>query len=285
VTFIPAHVFSGETTIRDPMDVFATVKDTSPFILRDGRLYTFADLRDEKTTLCTVVDVGTIEQDSLNDWLLDENRSRQLIHLLRRCLSSHLKRMGIGEDKKKRFFFRSDRGKTRSLATPGDRGREVAAEKTNQKTGETFWVHHGARLRFKRLVNRFFLSIDPTFIFTTDGTNLIEGKAAGKLTAAWGGRQQNDAALRNVIFWSKAMAMTESTDAVTREEIIINTGAKAMKVTVLPAVARLSVGIEFESVKIQSLINQLDRDELDTAAEDVVLEPEDADEDEADEEA
>jgi hypothetical protein len=81
--------------------------------------------------LVNFIDLGTVEEDSLNDWLLDIDRSRYLVDLLRRCLIGHATKLGIGQDKKKRFYFRSDKGKTRSLATLGDRGRSVAAEKKN----------------------------------------------------------------------------------------------------------------------------------------------------------
>jgi len=279
VNFIPPQIFSAETPARDPAEIKATVRDASPFILRNGRLYTFADLRDQDRSLRNVIDVGTVEEDSLNDWLLDIDRSRYLVDLLRRCLIGHAAKLGIWQDKKKRFYFRPDKGKTRCLATPGDRGRTVAAEKKNAND-EPFWVHYGVRMRFRRLANSFFLCVDPIFIFTVDGTNLIEGKAAGKLAKAWGGKQQNDSALRNVLFWSKALAMSGADDVSVRDEILVTTGAKAVRIRVLPAVSRLSYGIEFDNIKVQSLINQLDSKELETAAEDIVLEPIELDEEE-----
>lgn len=273
VTFIPNQLFSAQCVLDDARSIFENVRDPAPFILWNGQVHSFADLRDDKTSLRQAIDLSTIEANSLNDWLLDQDRSRQLMYLLKRCLISHLRRLNIVPDEKKRFYFRPDNGNSWSVATPGDRKRKVADEKKDKKTDETlFWVHHAARIQFEKFDKQFFLSIQPTFIFTHDGTRLVLGKKAGQLTAAWGGRQQNDAALRNVLFWSKVMAMSELSDVNKNDEIIINTGAKAIRAAVLPAVTRISVGIAFDCIKIQSLISQLDHDELDRAAEDVILE-------------
>jgi hypothetical protein len=281
VSFIPQQIYSAETEARDPAEVRTTVPHAAPFVLRDKRIFTFADLSDSKTSLRTVIAIDSIKQDSVRDWLLDDVRNKRLVDLLQRCLISHLAKLHIGQDKKKRFYFRPDKGKNRSVANPGDRSREVAAQKTNSTTGETFWVHHGARMRFRQLGGTFYLCVEPTYVFTTDGFTAIEGKAAGQLAIAWGGRQQNAAALRNLIFWAKAMAGSAATETDSGGEILLHTGAKAIKIQVLPSMTRLSNGIEFDTVKVQSLINQVDKD-LDTAADDVVLEE---DEELSDEEA
>jgi hypothetical protein len=86
----------------------------------------------------------------------------------------------------------------------------------------------------------------------------------------WGGKQKNVDILRNFIFWSKAMASNHRV-------IRIETGGPPIIVSAVPATTKVNVGIEDETVRIGSLMNQLDH-ELDDAATDVELEEEEDEE-------
>ncbi len=286
VTLGPTVLWSADTEARTPLEVRMHLKNAPPFTLYDKRIYTFHDLSQNPSAFELVVDRGTIEKHSVHEWLLDEVRSRQLMHLLRRCLIEKLRKLGIWRDKKDRFFFRPEKGKDRSWKNPGDRPRDVAAIKTNNKTSESFWVHQAARIKFQFLRGEFFLLIDPTFVFTTDGSTLIDGKAAGRLALLWGGKQQNDAAVRNLLFWSKAIAADspDSPQVSPKTEAEIQTGAKAVKVSVLTALAKVSVGAAYDVVKFSALVNQVEKDDLAAAANDVDVVEDDDDEVEDDEE-
>lgn len=285
-TLGPTVIWSAETEARTPSEVRTHLKDAPPFILYDKRIYTFHDLSQNPSGFEVVVGRGSIEKHSVHEWLLDEVLSRRLMHLLQRCLIESLSKLGIWRDKKDRFFFRPEKGKDRGWKNPGDRARDVAALKTNIKTGETFWVHQAARIKFQFLRGEFFLLIDPTFVFTTDGSTLIDGKAAGKLALLWGGKQQNDAAVRNLLFWSKAIAADSAAggNASPKSEAEIHTGAKAIKVSILPAIAKMSVGVAYDVVKFSALVNQVEKDDLAAAANDVDVVEEDDYEVEDDEE-
>lgn len=287
VTLGPTILWSAATEARTPSEVRTQLKNSPPFTLYDKRIYTFHDLSQNPSAFELVVDRGSIEKHSVHEWLLDEARSRQLMHLLQRCLIEKLLKLGVWRDKKDRFFFRPEKGKDRSWKNPGDRPRDVAAIKTNKKTGESFWVHQAARIKFQFLRGEFFLLIDPSFVFTTDGSTLIDRKAAGKLALLWSGKQQNDAAVRNLLFWSKVIAADspEGGGDNPKTEAEIQTGAKAIKVSILSALAKMSVGVAYDVIKFSALVNQVEKDDLAAAANDVdVVEQEDDDELEDDEE-
>jgi hypothetical protein len=82
----------------------------------------------------------------------------------------------------------------------------------------------------------------------------------------WGGRQRNPDILRNVAFWSKTIARSN-------KEFSIKTGGEPILVSGLPATALLNVGIQSDHVRIGSLLNTAD-DELEVAAQDVEIIPE-----------
>lgn len=280
VQSIPTVIWGGSTSARLPQDVFDIVKHSEPFILRDQMIYTFADLRDDQTSLRAVVDHGTIEKYSSHEWLLEEDSSRRFMDLMQRCLIAHVRKLGIKQDKKKRFFFRPDNGQDRIWINSGDKGRLVASLKKTAADDE-FWVHHASKMRFRRLGQLLFLCIEPIYLFTTDGDTPIDGKAAGKLAMAWGGKQQNDMALRNLVFWAKAISRSTISNAASY--IQISTGSVTpIKVRILPSMVKMAVGVEFDSVRVGALLNQVDTD-LELAAQDVIFTRDGIDSDELEE--
>lgn len=266
----PQKIYSGATDSRFPSDVYGKIENCEPFILGDKRLYTFANLSDEEVKLREAVDLSTIEVESRNEWMLDDDRARRIMNLLNICLRSHCSKLAIKKDQKGRFFFRPTReGKTRTWKNGGDRPRDVAAEKPNA-SGESFWVHQAARMKFRRLAQNLFLLVEPTYVFTTDGDKPMDGKTAGKLFRRWGGKQQNDSALRNLVFWAKSISKTPGKMAGKPSKVIrIGTGGEPIVLEVMPARTQLSYGIELDHIKVGSLLTKRD-DDLEQAAEDVV---------------
>jgi hypothetical protein len=119
--------------------------------------------------------------------------------------------------------------------------------------GVFFWVHHAARIRFKRVVERLFLTVEPLYLFTSDGAIAVTGKSAGKLALLWGGRQQNPDILRNLLFWGAVLARNESA-------IRIATGSEPIVLSPIPASALLDRGIAFDEVRIKALLSKDDSD-------------------------
>lgn len=264
VESLPAVIWSAETEARKKSDVLALVKQTPGFILKEGKLYTFEDLRDGNAMLRNAVNVQTIGKPlSSQEWLLHDDRRNWLMNLMNRCLAGHLSHLAIKQEQRGRFFFRPKDGQNRVWKNPGDKAREVAAKKPNMGGQGFFWVHHAARMKFRRIGDRVFLMVEPTYLFTSDGEAPLEGQGTGRLAMMWGGRQKNVDILRNFIFWAKAMAVSQA-------RISIKTGGAPIIVSAVPATTKMSVGIEGETVQIGSLLLQLDH-ELDDAAKDVVV--------------
>ena len=269
---LPTQIWSGVTSETKPTGVWKKVPNGAPFILRSNRLWTFADLTVRTEPLRQVIKAETITTETRAAWLFDSDKSIWLMDLLNKSLASHLSKLAMKRDKKGRFFFRPDRNEAgteinRLWQNGNDRPREVAAKKKNDRTKATFWVHHAATVKFRRFGSKFFLSIEPTYVFTTNGETLLEGDLMGKLVVMWGGRQRNPDILRNLVFWSKAIARSA-------KEFSISTGGEPIVVSGLPATALLNVGIEADHVRVGSLLNTADN-ELEEAAQDVEVIPED----------
>ena len=171
--------------------------------------------------------------------------------LFNTCLKTYLRQKRVFKDDKGRFFFApNEDGTDRICKMPYGKPRTVAAKKGDAQN--PFWVHYAAKIRFRRIGESLFLSIEPIFLFTTDGTLSVKGKNAGKLSLQWGGKQQNPDILRNLLFWGAVLANIKG-------EIAICTGnLKTIMVDSMPATSRMENGIAFDTIKMRALLEQAD---------------------------
>ncbi len=271
VVALPSQIWSAATKFREKKEVWEVVSKAEPFILRDKRLYTFANLSAPETRLREAVDANTIgKPESRHDWFIRDDRTTWLMALLNSSLSKHLWLQHIKQDGKGRFFFTPGKDNTeRKWQMREGRARTVAAKKENPATLTSFWVHHAARIKFKRVGEKLFLSVEPLYLFTSDGSLTVAGKNAGKLSLLWGGRQQNPDVLRNLLFWGAVLAENE-------KSIRIRTGDKPIILSPIPASAQLDRGVAFDEIRIKALLAQDDAD-LEKAAIEIQTDGKDAD--------
>ena len=95
VISLPQTIFGAGTQLRTKPDVWKKVPQAAPFILREGRIFTFADLSKDNCSLSAVIDTRTIKRESRSDWLIDDNRCRWLMALLNTSLNAHFYKMWI----------------------------------------------------------------------------------------------------------------------------------------------------------------------------------------------
>jgi len=268
----PATIWSGATTKNSSEEIWAEAPEAEAHIIRNKRVWTLANLQLESCQLRSVIDGATVLSSSSRDWIVDEERIHWWITLLNKALKAHLSKLAIKREDGGRFFFRPNRdGSDRVWQNADDPQRTVAAKKINPLDGSVFWVHHAARIRFKRIGDRFFLMIDPTYLFTSDGNQPLAGQEMGRMVIMWGGRQRNDSILRNFLFWAKTMARSDRL-------IEIQTGEQPIVISAIPAISVAPKGIASDHIRIGSLMKTVDQD-LEEAAKDVEIVPAEAVED------
>jgi len=269
----PTTIWSAPTGARDAEDIFARIEQPPPFELKGGRLLTFTDLSLRDNAFAPLIDARAVTPAAIQQWRDDPDRMRWFIGLLNRCLHQHLRRLYLKRDDRGRYFFLSDRGNPRKVVNPGDPAREVAAKKTNAATGAEFWVHQAAWLRFQSLGDSLYLLIDPCYVFTADGERPLVGRTVGPLSMQWTGKERNAAILRHVVFWTRFLGRGAT-------KLEFQTGAAPIVLSGIPALARVNRGIDFDHIAVGSLLHQVE-DELGRAAANVVLvDPAESDDDE-----
>jgi len=277
---LPPYIWHAGTAFKETEKpkIWETVPNCSSFILRNHRLYTFARLETDTERLRAVISCKDIRRDSRIEWALNEDRQRWLMSMLNGCLSSHLRRKRIRTDGKGRFYFAPNEGlDERTWEMPVGKPRTVAKRIVDAEKGTSFWVHHGAEVRFRRIEEKLFLSVIPLYLFTEDGFVSISGKTAGKLSQMWMGKQQNPDILRDVLFWAYVMSDGFAV-------IKIDTGDVPIVIDSTPSSAKVQHGVAFDSVNFRTLLQHKDT-ELDEVASHLeeLEEPDENEEDTADE--
>jgi hypothetical protein len=265
VSRFPTQIWTAATKFREStkQEIWEQVPECNSFILRSGNLYTFGDLSDENEPLRAVIDTDSIKAESRNDWFLSVDRERWLIALMNSCLARALRKKSIRTDGVGRFYFVPladglDRIWKMRIGKP-----RTVAKRIIPHGGESeFWVHHGAKLRFRLLGQKVFLQVVPLYLFTQNGHTTIKGKAAGKLSHMWMDKQQNVDIFRDLLFWGLVLADGEVAAS-------ISTGGDSLQIETTPAAARLQVGIANDRVDIRTLMNFQDS-ELEDAASNIV---------------
>jgi len=267
VKSLPTTLWSATALQERPEEVWKVVPDAADFIIREHRLFTFAELRRDEEPLRQVLDIASVQPIVVKTWLADDDKIRWVMALLNGALKKRLGKVGIKKDLKGRFYFKANKDDTaRKWNNAGDREREVAAKKTSADGKSHFFVHAAAYIKFEKLGDRFFLKIEPTYTFTENGETPLAPKATGKLAIRWSGQQRNDTIIRNLLFWTKIISMNQ-------KEYSIYTGGEDIVISGVPASARTERGIEVDEVEIGALLNigADEEDDLDEAAQNVEL--------------
>ena len=181
-----------------------------PFILRDGKLLAFHNLRQPGNPFSSVIDNNKVEVKRTMEMWQDAEGKRRCVTLLNRSLYKYTARLGVRYDPDHtRFYFPvEEKGKERSAwyRSPNrDRiERLVAWEPKKKSTGEGkgFWWHLAARLRFHQMSDdQWCLSIRPERHLTTDSETPMPPHRIGRRVTSFKAKMYNDLYFKEVVFW------------------------------------------------------------------------------------
>jgi hypothetical protein len=222
----------------------------------DGKVVTFSDLEDPECLLNRVIDPHTIERLEFQRCIETPDLVNQWLSLANKNLARALRDKGIAPDEKGRFYFLRDPKRDIRLVKVGSsKPRAVAAKKKHHTSGEAFWVHYSANIRFRVIGTVPFLRILPSYAFTRDGVVALDHKQSGRFRVIWGGRQDSATVLRQLLFWLRFLADGH-------EEWTLETGGPPLRISVFPATTETQVGIALDHIQIKALMEDSSEDEL-----------------------
>jgi hypothetical protein len=183
-----------------------------PFIVRDGRLWTFSHLRQNQHPFRPVIDTD-IEEIDLVDLASTDEGHRRVIALLNRAIGRHLGMKGVRFDREhQRYWFMANRNydtgeiSERSYRYTTKTGRSLdrpVVHHARRRTGEpkNEWYHEAARLRFERFGSAWFLAVRPEFHVTANGVEPLPSHRIGRKVTRKKSHMYNDGYLDRLWFW------------------------------------------------------------------------------------
>ncbi len=219
VTHLPAAVFAAPCAFHEGQDDQVKQRIRFPdqgnqlirFILRDGKLFSFHNLKDPQGPFRDVINqkgVETIRSEQLWD---DPEGHRRYVTLLNRGLYKFAARRHVRFDPlHRRFFFdalavgKSRQEYYRPLNAKGRSKRNVVWQPMSKATDQprNYWWHLAVGLSFIRVDKRqWCFSIRPERHLTSDGVTPLPPKQIGRRVTSKKARMWNDIYLGEVNFW------------------------------------------------------------------------------------
>lgn len=153
----------------------------SGWILRDGMVYSFDNLRDKPgSVLCE----GDVEEHQTTEWADsdDVDMRYRFQDLLTRTVQGAYPELRWHKDRQHvHFRATTDLSARKVSRTPGGRGRTVFGPHADKRdpTKVGYYHHAALQMRFRRLDRDWFCELEPDYCFTSDGT--AEHRNADKL--------------------------------------------------------------------------------------------------------
>lgn len=209
---LPETIQLASTTYRHGREAnraLLDIEDRPPteWVVKGGQLLTFLDI--DNCSLRHVVDRGSIEVFPVEQFALcDEDDDQHIfIHLLKRTLIAQLDPLLAWRQKPGLFYFPADPQATdrtyRYESLKKETSREVVKAKKKQD-GRVSYVRHSAFIpRFFCEFDEWYLSVEPTYFFTWDGSrpDRYAGERISRLK-----RLENNSALRGqFIMWRQLL--------------------------------------------------------------------------------
>lgn len=212
---LPERVFYADTEARSPREIFSKTNEKwfPPYVLQDKKIWSFYDLSERSNPLNAHVDNGTIEAMSIEEFIQIKEGTRELVWLLNDSILQHLFAMGLRVDKKKRraYYTKTFDNTPKEITYQGrlkKATRTVAKPKINPNSGKvTYWEHKSIWYHFENIGGSWFLVINPSYVFTTDGAKwLLKSERVNILSTKKASRDYNMAIHNDLTFWSRMIS-------------------------------------------------------------------------------
>jgi hypothetical protein len=257
----PKIVYNAPTMFDSPNAVILEIGDEPsipPFILRNGRIYSFSDMSSKESPFNVLIKGGVFSE-NIENWKKTISKWNWFIELLNHAIRKYCELEGLEYYKKKKrlFFPPKDDSENTIEWKPGYRKVKRTVAKPIMRADGTvnFWFHYAVGLNFITIADRIYLKIEPSIVFTNDGYEPITAKRIGPLTTRWQRNEYNAAYLGHIRFWASFLAKNNN-------KIVIPTGGPDIEISINTALVNLDRGIQDDVRNIEQMF-ELIEDEKD----------------------
>jgi hypothetical protein len=205
----PQSIWNAPTKVKSGGDLFryyGPERPVPPFIIADGRLFTFANLSKERHAFTGVVEDYDVAREDWGSWAKDRDRANRLLWLLDDSLREKMRGLRMSYERRGRKYY-YDQGvlkeqKFRAFA----RGKGKDFVINYGMKGGTYVAHRAVNLRFILLGTEPFLRVESGWVFKDLTGELIVGRRRIVLNSRFTSGQRNAANFNEVRFWTWFLA-------------------------------------------------------------------------------
>ena len=198
---------TSQDRIKDEIDGY-----TPPFCIFEGHLFTLSDLRHEQNVLRPFCDMHTIDDLPAEQWFDEESHRANFVFLVNQLFGSHCYRCGLryNPEFKRTYFPREndmDEEFVKTWTSPRtNRSDKRTVVKYYEYGKFSFWRHFAAEFAFTRFGEKWFLQVQPKYLFTDDGETPSDPELVGPYTTSQKAHEHNIQVLNHVLFWAHTLA-------------------------------------------------------------------------------
>ncbi|MFH1472117.1 MAG: ATP-binding protein [Nanoarchaeota archaeon] len=211
ISQLPKFVYLGTKKDLDDVSIKVLLKQEGifpewyyKFKEWNNKIVTFENLEDAQNPYRKLVDGNSVIKESLEKWLVNEDKNRIIVELLNKELRHYAIKKGLHYFTKKDNLYYStsmNERKEKWKARYGASTRTVAAKMYAAQIGTSIYWNAAFIGNFLKIGGKFYLRILPTFVITEDGTRPIFGPKIGTIITRLSYNMYNDSYLNTILFW------------------------------------------------------------------------------------
>jgi hypothetical protein len=208
---LPNEIYRGNTDLETKERIFRFLEDipvrlerVPRFVLREGKIMTFSNLKDGTNPLRPVVNSDTLDTVATKDLMADKDKYKWVISLLNSCLRKHCEQRGMryhADSERYYYAMTSGEKRRREPYTVGTRNYRRTVAKYDYSLEKTLVVHNAVHLDFTTLGQQIFLLVMPELVFTSDGSTVVSDSFTARRSTQLLHNQYNDTILKAIRFW------------------------------------------------------------------------------------
>ncbi len=226
VTEMPVHVYRAPSKFSQAQTQEIRAKivpprdktEIYPYVIREGILYSFQNLRYHGGPFQHVVDIDKASAIPAYDFWNDLTKNLWFTDLLNKTINKLTGRKGLMWDQEhKRYYFQPDKpGEVKEVEyrplNQSKSTKQVVWQPISRLTHEPrpYWLHRAVNLRFHQVNHaQWCLSIRPEFRVTKDGLESLESERIGAKVTRKKSKMFNYDLLGEINFWRDFLCESE----------------------------------------------------------------------------
>ena len=220
-----------------------------------NKIVTFANLASWADIHSQIVHSDKITQESVLEWLKDEDKEKIIISLLNDEIVDKAKQQGIrydGHSKKLYYWISPDQQERREEWSTRYRGKskkQVTKKIRGNELNRDVYLHDAVRARITKIGDKFYLMLNPTMMLTEDGKTPITGIKENAIITGQTYRIYNRQQLNNILFWINKFGNSSDVSVINN-----------FKISNIPVQTSMEIGIRWDipTTDFKQIIEEFD---------------------------